>query len=116
MFRRHLLGLGRTVHVLFYRARGKPVPIEVRESWLFASFLRAAQRYRPSPYRGRICVVRAADGDAFPREFPPDMGWGEVAAGGLEVHEVPGGHHSLMQEPNVQTLSCLIDDVIERGD
>ncbi len=41
------------------------------------------------------------------------LGWGELAAGGLEIHEVCGTHADLMTEPYVQMIaeklaSCLL--------
>jgi len=35
----------------------------------------------------------------------PQLGWGELAAGGLEFHEVPGTHLGMLQEPHVQVLA-----------
>lgn len=59
--------------------------------------------YRPQPWHGgRVVLFRA-------REQPvgclPDAnnGWLRLAAGGLETHEVAGGHGSLVEEPHLAT-------------
>ncbi len=106
----------RKTRILFHRLLGTPVPLDVREDWLIAAFLRAARRYNLAPYSGRLCVVRARDGETASPDLPPDLGWGELAAGGLSVYEVPGGHHSLMQEPNVQVLSAVFDGILRTGE
>jgi thioesterase domain-containing protein len=36
------------------------------------------------------------------------MGWEGLFAGGIEVHEVPGNHTSLLQLPNVEILAEMI--------
>jgi hypothetical protein len=32
------------------------------------------------------------------------MGWGKVAAKGVDVHEISGNHYSMMSRPNLETL------------
>ncbi len=33
------------------------------------------------------------------------MGWGQFAGGGLEIHDVPSGHISMLFEPHVQDFA-----------
>ena len=35
----------------------------------------------------------------------PTLGWSEWAAGGVEVHLVPGNHANLVYEPHVEVLA-----------
>ena len=94
----------------------------------------AVERYRVSPYPGRITLLRAASVDpAALRELPaerrrifanPTLGWDAVAAGGVEVHSVPGDHQSIVEAPHVKILAevlgaCLaraVDGATEFGD
>jgi len=82
------------------------------------SNLRALRRYLPASYPGRVTLFRAALGTA-PR---PDAtyGWRSLATGGVEVHEVPGDHYSIVREPHVRVLSDLLrarlDDAARRTD
>jgi amino acid adenylation domain-containing protein len=82
---------------------------ELREVMLHAGWV-----YRPRPYTGRITLFRAV-GDR-PRLGPdPFAGWSQVAAGGVEVHEVDGGHNTLMREPHVASLSVQLLACLERA-
>jgi amino acid adenylation domain-containing protein len=75
----------------------------------------ALERYRAPLWPGRITLLRARDVDpASVREMTPrrrqilddpTLGWATVAAGGVEVHAVPGYHHSILQGPNLETLA-----------
>jgi amino acid adenylation domain-containing protein len=67
----------------------------------------AWRRYEPQVYPGQVTVFRTSEqsGDGA---LEPDLGWGELAAGGVEIHEVPGDHLSMIHEPHVQALTeCL---------
>ena len=68
-----------------------------------ASF-QAIYGYTPKPYPRRVTLFRAGK---QPSGIHPDpeMGWGSVAAGGLDVHEVPGYHGAIVYEPRVRVLA-----------
>ncbi|OUL20538.1 hypothetical protein BV378_29440 [Nostoc sp. RF31YmG] len=44
-----------------------------------------------------------------------ELGWGKLAAGGVEVHHVPGSHASLIQEPNVQVIAEKFQACLEQA-
>jgi aspartate racemase len=85
----------------------------------------AAERYKPSPYPGRITLLRASVTDAAAlRELPPEqrrvfadptLGWGAVATGGVEVHAVPGSHMTILDAPQVETLARVLAACIARA-
>jgi len=62
----------------------------------------ALRGYLPGPYAGRVTLFRAAQATTIHPD--PAFGWRELAAGGVDVHEVPGDHHSLIREPHVGVL------------
>jgi len=66
----------------------------------------AIEQYDPVAYPRRITLFRAEDSvfDA-PEAIASGLGWRGVAAGGLDLIEVPGGHLSMLQQPHVATLS-----------
>lgn len=64
---------------------------------------RATRDYRPRPYGGRVVLFRAEIGLSG-RVSDPDLGWRELAQGGLETHDVPGGHSTMFLEPGVEML------------
>jgi thioesterase domain-containing protein len=72
----------------------------------------AGRRYRPAAYPGRVTLFRAASpspGD------DPFWGWGRVAAGGVELHEVAGEHLTLMHDPHVAELASRLRHCLDRA-
>jgi thioesterase domain-containing protein len=70
---------------------------------LFHAHVRLASEYAVRPYPGRITLFRPTE---FPVDVPTpeDRGWGPLAAE-VEIHHVPGQHHTMIKEPYVQTLA-----------
>ncbi len=64
----------------------------------------AADDYRPEPYEGPVTLFRAQH---QPAEYALDatLGWEALARGGVEVHEVPGYHGEIVQEPQASVLA-----------
>ena len=67
---------------------------------------RAASRYLPTPYRGRVALIR-------PKRFFAGLdgltlGWNGLIRGGLEVHEVPVNPRGMLVEPFCRTLADLV--------
>lgn len=60
--------------------------------------------YRPVPYTGPITLFRAVESELG----GADLGWGRLAASPVEVHPVPGGHITLLAEPNVSVLASQL--------
>jgi amino acid adenylation domain-containing protein len=46
--------------------------------------------------------------------FIEDLGWSELAPGGLEIHDVPGDSDSILEEPHIQVLAEKLRDCIDR--
>jgi amino acid adenylation domain-containing protein len=78
---------------------------------VITSFCQALVHYAPPMYSGRITLLRAelrgSEGGHH-----GDMGWAKLAAGGVDVRVVPGGHLFVIQEPYAGGLaqelrSCL---------
>ena len=69
-----------------------------------------------SRYRGKLTLWRATEKlgqdnpaiDDTPATWgvkDPLLGWKEQATEGVEAHDIPGGHSSMLQNPNVQTMA-----------
>ena len=71
-------------------------------------------RYVVCPYPGRITLIRPTDAP-FAVPSPPDRGWGRWASD-VEVHLVPGQHHSMVKEPHVRELARTLDDCLRRAE
>lgn len=78
------------------------------------SALKAKKTYVPRPYGGKLTLFRAS---RQPSWFLPDpqLGWGRLAAGGLEIHEVPGHHGALTHEPRVAVLAVTLEECLARA-
>ena len=74
-------------------ANGGPLPLEL-PVWITLG--RAAAKYKPRAYPGRIVLFRATVPDGH--EFADDRGWTEVAEGGLEIHDIPGKHGTMFEQ------------------
>src|SRR5262249_35135082 len=85
------------------------VPLQVAQQVLddlkrlFHHHMVLTDNYVVRPYPGRIILFRPSDAP-FAVPTPPDRGWGSLAAG-VDVHLVPGQHHSMVKEPHVQVLA-----------
>jgi amino acid adenylation domain-containing protein len=71
-----------------------------------------ASRYIPKAYPGRVTLFRT-DEHNQPPFLAPLRGLGELARGGVEVHDIPGKHTTVLLEPNVRVLAeklnvCLL--------
>lgn len=55
-------------------------------------------------YSGRLTLLRTAPDPRLP-SGDYQLGWGGLAAGGVEVHEIAGDHLRITDEPNVQVLA-----------
>jgi amino acid adenylation domain-containing protein len=64
----------------------------------------AWRRYVPQTYPGQVTLFRASE-ESHEGSQEPGMGWSAWAMGGVEIHEVPGDHLSMMHEPHVQVLA-----------
>jgi thioesterase domain-containing protein len=69
---------------------------------------RAALRYRPKPYDGRVTLITARAQRLFQSEAPEE-GWRRLASGGVDVATIPGSHFRLLQDPRtVESLAAHI--------
>jgi thioesterase domain-containing protein len=78
---------------------------------LYMTNIRAVEAYNPSPYPGRVTVFRALESSSHP---DPSYGWGELALGGVEVHDIPGSHTTLLSPPHVPVLAKALRGCLER--
>jgi aspartate racemase len=73
---------------------------------------RALKSYRPQTYTGRLTLFRAGMQPFF-SSHDPYKGWSRIAAGGIEVRNIPGNHLSMLQEPHVQVLAKELRECLE---
>jgi thioesterase domain-containing protein len=74
--------------------------------------MQAIISYRTPPYEGHLTVFRIRRMPLFTRQAP-DLGWGQVARGGVTLHWISGAHHGLLQSPDVEGLAAMLRQAID---
>ncbi|MBT9332222.1 thioesterase domain-containing protein [Paracidobacterium acidisoli] len=72
----------------------------------------AGIQYPVLPYAGQVTLFRATGENDW--RLPQDLGWGAVAAGGVDLHPLPGDHGQVLAEPNVSLLAEQLDACLQR--
>jgi thioesterase domain-containing protein len=82
-------------------------PIAVRHA-----HVRAARSYQPQVYGGTVTLFRCAD----PKVTDPNSGWQRLSARPVMLHEAPGEHLTLLNEPHVAALASALREAVETAD
>jgi amino acid adenylation domain-containing protein len=75
--------------------------------------VQAGMNYQPQPFDGRVTLFRIrADSMFYPLRH--DLGWSDVARGGVDIILMRGDHFSVMEAPRVKIIAdhlekCLAD-------
>ncbi|MBN2549026.1 MAG: amino acid adenylation domain-containing protein [Anaerolineales bacterium] len=77
-------------------------PVYVRR--LMELHMRALMDYAPIAYGGRVTLFRVQRLPLF-SFVEPDGGWGRLAAGGVDLHIIPGLHHDFLRSEHVRVLA-----------
>jgi len=70
---------------------------------------RLLKEYTPKRYQGAAVLFRAAC------EGVPEAMWQGLAEAGITVHEMPGDHLAMMEEPTVVQTAALVAEHLEQG-
>ena len=92
--------------------------ILVNRGRMAKSLEQAHDRYQPGPYDGKVVLFQIEEWEYFEGySLAPDplYGWEKVARGGLELVQVPGGHYTMLDEPNVSQLANQIQIYLDRA-
>jgi thioesterase domain-containing protein len=71
---------------------------------VFKGHILAANDYNPQPYPGTVDLFLAEGGIAS-ESLESIAGWQQLATHGVNVHWIPGDHHTMVTKPNVQVLA-----------
>lgn len=82
---------------------------------VFKANLQALSNYVPRSYPGRITFFRAREQWMEFSPSNPELPWIDVAAGGIEIHLVPGNHITMNFAPHVQFLAERLKNCIEKA-
>ncbi len=96
---------------------GRALPSYLQDFTFQKQDAQASRSYVAKPYPGRVTVFRAIEQDkttgvGYYRDA--GLGWGELAAEGVEIYAVPGSHLSMVQEPNVEVLAQEMKALLDR--
>ncbi len=81
---------------------------------VLAAHRQAIRAYRFQAYPGRVTLFRVRALSLF-RAHDPDLGWGKLAAGGVEVRRISGAHYNILVPPHVLTLATELKDCLDRA-
>jgi hypothetical protein len=73
------------------------------------------EAHRPQGYPGKVTLFRVQTTPFFYAHMP-DLGWGEHAAGGVEIRMVPGANYNILEKPHVVELAKQLNKVLEAAD
>jgi amino acid adenylation domain-containing protein len=100
----------------FYVRLGRPIP-EPDRDWFFRINSNWAEvRYHPRVFPGRLVLFRAREYWSVPPD--PLLGWGGLAAEGVEAYAVSGPHidqRSLLHEPCVREVAERLKGCLARA-
>jgi len=74
----------------------------------------AGMQYEMRRYPGPVTLFCASE-KSLRGVRDPYAGWQSLAAGGLEVYEIPGGHVSILAEPQVRVLAQHLRACLDRA-
>ena len=92
------------------------IPAEYRT--VIETHRQALARYKPRRYPGLVTLFRARSQSLMAVPHEQDLGWGRIAAGGVDVKMCRGNHSTIVWEPLVQTLARELRralDAVEAG-
>jgi thioesterase domain-containing protein/acyl carrier protein len=70
--------------------------------------------YVPQSYSGRVALFTSKEVLRWCYSTP-DRGWNSFVEPGVEIHEIPGTHLGLLDEPNVQVLASKLKNCLEQA-
>jgi thioesterase domain-containing protein len=86
------------------------MPDPIRE--VVTALYREFDGYRFQPFAGRITVLRSRARPLFGGS-EPDLGWSRLALGGIDLRVIPGDHKSMLEEPHVQEVARVLDELLK---
>jgi amino acid adenylation domain-containing protein len=99
------------------RAGLMPLDIEVSHAEPFIELckvdFRATRNYLLRHYPGEITLFKAGQ-ELGEQSSDRTLGWGEWAAGGVDIHVVPGNHATMVYKPHVEVLADELQACLDR--
>jgi thioesterase domain-containing protein len=111
-FKRRIVRVNEAAETSWCRLLGRALPHGLRYRELERANMHAFYRYHAKAYPGLLTLFRA---EVQPYELVKsrDLGWNSVAAGGIEIVDIPGTHDTLIEQPML--LTALRDVLAARA-
>jgi thioesterase domain-containing protein/acyl carrier protein len=96
----------------YYLDRGRTLPRALEQIPVRTVYLFAERYYQPDVlFEGNLVLFRATRGEGADEPYvaryqDPLLGWARRSTRAIGVHDIPGGHSSMLQEPHVQILAA----------
>lgn len=72
--------------------------------------------YARKLYSGKVTLFKAIAGvGRYEYAEPPEVGWKKLITGTLKIHQIPGSHGGILEEPNVQVLAEKLQYCIDQA-
>ena len=81
---------------------------EFYDSWLLDYTTAMLKAHEPKPIGGRLTIFRSTD-EPTGLFLDPKLGWGGMAADGVDLIVVPGDHYSVFKEPGLSLMAKSIE-------
>lgn len=94
---------------LEFKKNKEPIPHDLRFWFVEKMNYLAMSRYEYSVFSGKITLLKSSDEEGG-LWSDPLRGWRDMATDGLEIHEIPGHHDHLVEQPLLgkKLAECLL--------
>jgi aspartate racemase len=90
----------RKFRLRIFRLTDRPIPLELRDEYLFTNHNTILKSYVPQPYHGPITLFRGPAEDRWPYN-DPELGWKNISKGGLKTIIIHAHHLEFMEPPEL---------------
>ncbi|GAA6615938.1 non-ribosomal peptide synthetase [Scytonema sp. NUACC26] len=81
---------------------------------VFRANSQATISYVPQLYPNRVTLFKSSVQSGTTNR-DSSLGWGQLALGGVEVHQIPGNHLTMLRKPHVKVLAEQLQVCIDRA-
>jgi aspartate racemase len=116
-----LNGLPLTWSLQYHQDRQLPLPAQIYDIDAFDLFNFAVSQHRSEGvFKGNFVLLRATEDTGEPNDQPfiqiyrdPLLGWGQRVRGNIRIHDVPGGHGTMLAQPHAQTAAEMLQAAVQ---
>ncbi|NJR65290.1 MAG: amino acid adenylation domain-containing protein [Leptolyngbyaceae cyanobacterium CRU_2_3] len=95
---------------------GRPLSEEWQDHLYQQQNRRSTEGYIPASYPGKITLFKATEQPlGVSLTLEPELGWRDLAMGGLEIHNIPGSHLGMLQDPSAQVLGETLKICVDKA-